>query len=140
MRRNFRRWSEEKLIISLSPPQVAYLGILAAWVILVVFAYTYALLMYERLGEGAEIAFAREWGIALGIDNALQLRGVVQDAVVTSVLLLAADKLGAVPTVSYLESTLDFMSCQATLLHGRATTWRERMQTQLDFTHRLRDE
>lgn len=45
-----------------------------AWIILAWYSYAYGRLMYERLGEGAERAFAREWGIALGIDNALQVR------------------------------------------------------------------
>lgn len=38
------------------------------------YSYAYALIIYDRLGMGAERAFATQWGIALGIDNALQAR------------------------------------------------------------------
>lgn len=104
------------------------------------YSYAYALVIWNTLGEASEKAFAKEWGIALGIDNALQLREVVKDTLEVAAVLLVADCVGLVSTLGWWEAHLDFLSAQATLLHGGATTWWERVSRHMDFSHRLVDE
>lgn len=101
------------------------------------YSFANALIIWKTLGEASEVAFAREWGIALGLDNALQLRDVVKDALVAAVVLLVADSLGVVSTTDWFCGHMDFLSAQATLLGGGATSWWGRVSRHMQFSHRI---
>lgn len=60
---------------------VALSLILLAWVVLCWFVLVYGGLVFRLLGDRAQAAFLRDWGIGLAMDTVLQWRSVVLEAI-----------------------------------------------------------
>ena len=82
----------------------------------------------------AEHSFTRDWGVGLAIENGTQLQKAAQTAI-EGALLFGLFVRYSPPL--WLETQLDVLSVQATMLHGRATTWAERMATHRTFHGRV---
>ena len=70
--------------------------------------------------------------------NAAQWRTVLQSAVQNALVLLVIERIDALVVPSaWLELHLDHMSLQATVLSGRAQSWRVRLAQHLNGRSRL---
>ena len=103
-----------------------------AWVI-----FTYGKLIYDLIGPAEEAAFAREWGVAVGLDNAAQWQDVIQEAVSSTLKLLVLQRLRLIPAEKWLEESLDALSVQATLLDVAMRGRWARVRAHLRFNARV---
>jgi hypothetical protein len=55
--------------------------VLVTWALLCWFTLVYGSLIYQLLGDQAQAAFLRDWGIGLGMENANQWKAVIKEAV-----------------------------------------------------------
>ena len=101
------------------------------------FTLVYGGLVYQLLGDKAESAFARDWGVGLAIDHASQWKSVLQSSLEAAVILTIMDRLSLVPGSKWLEVHLDQWSVQATLFHGQAVGQVERIKQYLAHTARI---
>ena len=70
-------------------------------------------LIYQMLGDEAEGAFARDWGVGLGFDQATQCQGVLKSVIVKVIILTLMDRGGILGAQQWLEVYLDQVSVQA---------------------------
>ena len=97
----------------------------------------YGKLIYDLVGPAEEAGFAREWGIAVGLDNAAQWKDVVNEAVQSTLKLLLLQRLRLVPAEKWLEEAADALSVQATLVHAAARGRWDRLRAHLSFNARV---
>ena len=90
--------------------------------------------VYTLNGESEERSFTRDWGVGLAIENGTQLQKALKAAVEGAVILYILQRLS--PGL-WLETHLDCISVQATMLTGRATSWVERMRAHGRFCARI---
>ena len=96
------------------------IGIYVAWVIFAYFTFVYGMVIYKNLSAAAEATFASTWGISQGLDQVQQWKGVLQEAVKCSLLLVIMDILRVQSGKVWFESFIDFASVQAALFDGTA--------------------
>ena len=112
-------------------------AVYASWGVMAWMIFTYGKLIYDLIGPAEEAAFSREWGIAVGLDNAAQWQDVIQEAVSSTLKLLVLQRLRLVPAEKWLEESLDALSVQATLLAAAARGRWDALRAHLSFNARV---
>ena len=65
--------------------------------------FAYGELVYRLLGEDAEQAFARSWGVSYGVGSAAEFRDVAQEAAKAVALLAVLERLYLTRNINWLE-------------------------------------
>ncbi len=77
------------------------------------------MLIYELLGESAEVSFAHSWGVSYGLQSASEWQGIVTSALQAAIVIAILERLCLTRHADWLEQAIDYHSMQA-MLFGRA--------------------
>jgi hypothetical protein len=130
------------------------LGVYAAWAVLSFFTcahscrkrvlfltrlriVVYGMIIYRNLSPAAAQSFASTWGISQALDLAQQWKGILREALKTTLIVAAVEWLRLSSNIQWFEEYVDFMSVQATLLSGEQTTIFAQTRKMVKFMSRV---
>ena len=95
---------------------VGVCGTYITWAAFAWFIFTYGALIYKLLGDSAEEAFARCWGVSYGMNAATEWRSIAEEALKGAIFLLMLERLGLTLHSEWLEEHIDYLGlCVARL-------------------------
>ena len=141
---NTRALSEDGSAVELATykHRVVAIGIAATaicWAMFTWFIFTYGMLIYRLLGEGAESSFSRSFGISYGMGAAQEWKDVAIEACKAAVILVILETLFLTPNPKWLEEHIDYLSLQALLLKQTGLGWTGQIKRLWHHTKRLSD-
>ena len=97
-------------------------GVYLCWAIFSWFIFTYGMLIYRQMGDQAQKKFTQSWGVNFGVGSASEWQDVAQAAIQAAVIVVILDMLHITRDGSWFEQQVDFLSTQASLFSGAATS------------------
>lgn len=88
---------------------VGVIGTYITWAAFSWFVFTYGALIYKLLGDSAEEAFARSWGVSYGMNAATEWRSIAEQALKGAIFLLMLERLGLTLHSDWLEQHIDYL-------------------------------
>jgi hypothetical protein len=98
------------------------------------------MIIYRNLSPAAQQTFASTWGISQALDQAQQWKGILQEAVKTTLIVSALEVLRISSNVQWFEDYVDFMSVQATLFSGEQASIFAQTRKMVRFMSRVSNE
>ena len=83
---------------------VGLAGVWLVWAIFAWFIFTYGMLIYKLLGEGAEQSFASSFGVSYGVGAASEWKDIGKEAAKAAVILVILERLHLTNPVACLEA------------------------------------
>lgn len=94
-------------------------------------------LIYTLLGQKAEGAFARSWGISYGLNLATEWRGIIVQAAKGAFVLAVLERLCLTRPQPWLEDSIDYFSLQALLFRATDAGLVAKIRTMYRHTKRI---
>ena len=111
-----RRVARRRRLLSM----LGFIGIYVAWAVCCWFVFTYGMVIYRKLGSGAQQQFSSAWGLGVALDNAAEFRDILQTALKAGFVLVVLEELYLVANRQWFEGHVDHLSTQAALFAGTA--------------------
>lgn len=111
-----RRVARRRRLLSL----LGFVGVYVAWAVCCWFVFTYGIVIYRKLGSGAQQQFSSAWGLGVALDNAAEFRDILQTALKAGFVLVVLEELYLVANRQWFEGHVDHLSTQAALFAGTA--------------------
>jgi hypothetical protein len=113
--------------------RAGYTLTLALWAVFCYIILVYGGLIAQLLTDSAASAFARSWGVGVGLGQLRDAQGVMTTVLQTLGVMVVLEALWLLPTGAWLERALDEASISATLVRSRASPL-QRLHTYSKFT------